>query len=122
MAVPPELMALLQGGGAGGGDPLSAAGAPAEEPLPESGSPLYGRGGLGGDNTDALRAALDSLAEYSAGEDDEQNIQTVLKCVTALQAILAEEQKMVDGALGGKADPRAMRRLSGGAGGAGPTY
>lgn len=120
MAVPPELMALLQGGGAPGGDPaaaMDAAGAPPEEAGP---SPLYGGGGIGGDNTEALRAALDSLQMYAESEDDEQNIQTVLKCVTALQAILAEEQKMVDGAMGGKADPRAMRRLSGG--GAGPAY
>jgi hypothetical protein len=117
MAVPAELMAALQGGG----------GAPAEAAPPEgdlaAGSALYGSGGLGGDNTEALRAALDSLQMYAEGEDDEKNIQTVLKCVTALQAILAEEQSMVDGALGGKADPRAMRRLSGGAGAqAGPQY
>jgi hypothetical protein len=91
--------------------------------MPEAGgSPLYGGGGLGGDNTEALRAALDSLAQYSQGEDDEQNVQIVLKCVTALQAILAEEQKMVDGALGGKADPRAMRKLGGGAAQGGPSY
>lgn len=83
-----------------------------------AGSALYGAGGLGS-NAEALKAALDSLQQYAEGEDDEQNIQTVLKCVTALQAILAEEQKMVDGAMGGKADPRAMRRLSGGAG---PAY
>jgi hypothetical protein len=108
MAVPAELMAALQGGG---GPEAAPAGDPA------TGSALYGAGGLGGDNTEALRAALDSLQQYAEGEDDEQNIQVVLKCVTALQAILAEEQKMVDGALGGKADPRAMRRLSGGAGG-----
>ena len=115
MSVPPELMALLQGGGAEAG-----AGAPMEDPAAAP-SPMYGGGGLGGDNTEALRAALDSLAQYAQGEDDEQNIQTVLKCVTALQAILADEQKMVDGAMGGKADPRAMRRLSGEASG-GPQY
>ena len=121
MAVPPELMALLQGGGAAGGDPM-AAGAPASadpDTQPE-GSPMYGGGGLGGDNTEALRSALDSLAQYAQGEDDEQNVQVVLKCVTALQAILADEQKMVDGAMGGKADPRAMRRLGGAA--QGPAY
>jgi hypothetical protein len=96
--------------------------APAEEA--PAASPLYGGGGVGGDNTEALRAALDSLAQYSQGEDDEQNVQTVLKCVTALQAILADEQKMVDGALGGKADPRAMRRLGGASAGPaeGPAY
>lgn len=109
MAVPAELMAALQAGGA-----------PEEAPAEPAGSPMYGGGGVS-DNVEALRAALDALEQYASGEDDEQNIQTVLKCVTALQAILADEQKMVDGALGGKADPRAMRRLSGG-GGAGPAY
>lgn len=134
MSVPPELMALLQGaGGAPPGGPPPDAGAmmggppaggapapPLEEPPPEGGpSPMYGGGGVGGDNTDALRAALDALKSYSEGEDDEQNIQTVLKCVTQLQAILANEEKMVDGAMSGNADPRAMRRLAGGGGGAG---
>jgi hypothetical protein len=132
MAVPPELMALLQGGGGappGGGDPAMMGGDPSmggPPPMEEEAGPsaLYGGGGLGGDNTEALRAALDSLAAYSEGEDDEQNIQIVLKCVTALQAILAEEQKMVDGAMGGKADPRALRKLGGASGGAGggPQY
>jgi hypothetical protein len=118
MAVPAELMAALQGGG--GAAPMEP---PMEEaPVEEApaGSPMYGAGPSGG-NVERLRAALDALAEYSQDEDDEQHVQTVLKCVTALQAILAEEQKMIDGALGGKADPRAMRRLSGG-GGAGPSY
>jgi hypothetical protein len=97
----------MMGGGPAGPDGAAPA---AEE---SGGSPLYGGGGVGGQNTDALRAALDALAQYSQGEDDEQNVQTVLKCVTALQGILANEEKMVDGALGGKADARAMRRLSG---------
>ncbi len=134
MAVPAELMALLQGGGAPQGDMspaqmLEGGGAPPADPMgapppgdgAAGGAPFYGGGGVGGDNTEALRAALDALKSYSEGEDDEQNIQTVLKCVTQLQAILANEEKMVDGALGGKADPRAMRRLTGGAG-AGPQY
>ena len=104
---------------------MMAAGAPpappaADGPTPQEaaglqqGSPLYGGGGVGGQNTEALRSALDALQQYAAGEDDEQNIQTVLKCVTALQGILAGEEKMVDSAMGGKADARSMRRLAGG--------
>lgn len=129
MSVPPELMALLQGGGgdpsqgaapqgdmspaqmleaAGGGAPAGPApAAPAEEQA--EGSPVYGGGG----GPDALKSALDALAQYSQSEDDEQHVQTVLKCITALQAILAEEQKMSDGLMAGKADPRAMRRFAG---------
>ena len=135
MAVPADLMALLQGGGGPqGGLPASpgeaeaqAGGAPAGAPQTAptdgaAGAPFYGGGGVG-DNVDALRSALDALQQYASGEDDEQNIQTVLKCVTALQGILASEEKMVDGAMAGKADPRAMRRLTGGGGsGAGPQY
>jgi hypothetical protein len=133
MAVPAELMAMLQGGGgapqgdmspaqqleAGGGAP--AAPAPPSPPTDgAAGAPFYGGGGIG-DNVDALRSALDALQQYASGEDDEQNIQTVLKCVTALQGILAAEEKMVDGAMAGKADGRAMRKLAGG-GSAGPQY
>lgn len=122
MSVPPELMSLLQQGGGPQGAPTTGGQDPDAQPE-TGGSPMYGGGGVGGDNTDALRAALDALASYAQGEDDEQNVQVVLKCVTALQGILAQEEKMVDGAMGGKADPRAMRRLSGGGGqGAGPAY
>jgi hypothetical protein len=127
MAVPAELMALLQGGQQAGlpaspGEAEAQAGAaPAPAADGASGAPFYGGGGVG-DNVDALRSALDALQQYASGEDDEQNIQTVLKCVTALQGILAEEEKMVDGAMGGKADPRAMRRLTGGSSSAGPQY
>lgn len=122
MSVPPDMMAALQGAaGPQGGDPsMGGAPAPAPEAAPaEDGGSLYGQGG--GDNVEALRAALDALQMYAQEEDDDQNIQVVLKCLTALQAILADEQKMMDGALGGKADPRAMRRLGGQAGG-GPSY
>lgn len=130
MAVPAELMAMLQGGGGAPQGDMSPAqqleaggGAPAAQAPPTdgaAGAPFYGGGGIG-DNVEALRAALDSLQQYAAGEDDEQNIQTVLKCVTALQGILAAEEKMVDGAMAGKADGRAMRKLAGG-GSAGPQY
>lgn len=125
MAVPPELMALLQGGQgapppgmdpAMGGPAPEAAPAPAEEP----GGGLYGSSG--GDNVEGLRAALDALQIYAQEEDDDQHIQTVLKCVAALQAILAEEQKMQDGLMGGKMDPRAIRRATGGSSGGGPQY
>lgn len=127
MAVPAELMQLLQGGGgAPGGLPASPGEAEAQAPpqadgAAAGGAPFYGGGGIG-ENVGALRSALDALQEYAAGEDDEQNIQTVLKCVTALQGILAAEEKMVDGAMAGKADGRAMRKLTGGGGGAGPQY
>lgn len=121
MAVPPELMAALQGGGAAPpGMPPPGAQAPAPGGAPSEGG-LYGAGGNEGQ--EALRAALDALQIYAQGEDDDANIQVVLKCVTALQGILAEEQKMQDGLMGGKMDPRALRRAgAGGGAGAGPSY
>ncbi|GIV03969.1 MAG: hypothetical protein KatS3mg015_2799 [Fimbriimonadales bacterium] len=98
--IPPDLLAALRGGEAGG----------ALEPAPGDEGGLYGS--AGGDNVEALRAALDALEMYAKGEDDEQNIQVVLKCITALQGILAEEQKMLDGALSGRLDPRSLRRVA----------
>lgn len=121
MAVPAELMALLGGGGAPEGAAPAAPAGDGPAPQEQASSPFYGGGGVGGEQTDALRAALDALESYARSEDDEQNIQVVQKCVTALQGILASEEKMVDGALGGNADPRALRRLTGGQG-AGPSY
>lgn len=128
MAVPAELMALLQGGGGappgleGGMAPGAPPGleggmapAPAEEPMPaeEPAGGLYG--GAGGGGAEPLKAALDALQAYAQQEDDEAHIQAVLKCITALQAILAEEQKMSDSMMSGKADPRALRMFAGGA-------
>lgn len=110
--IPPELLALL---GAGGGAPEEQA--PAAPPEGDAG--LYGAGG--GDNVEALRAALDALEMYAKEEDDDGNIQIVLKCMTALQGILADEQKMLDSAMGGKADPRSLRRVAAQQGG-GPAY
>lgn len=128
MAVPPDLMAALGGGGPamGAGAPAdippellaalgAGGGAPQDQALPPEagaeGAPgLYGAGG--GDNVEALKAALDALEMYAKSEDDDAHIQTVLKCLTALQGILAEEQKMMDSAMSGKTDPRALRRVT----------
>lgn len=71
---------------------------------------LYGA--TGGDNVEALRIAIDALQQYAQEEDDDLHIQTVLKCITALQGILANEQKMEDNLLAGRVDPRALRRAS----------
>lgn len=118
MAVPADLMQALMAGG--GGMPPGAemaAGGPPPEALPPEAPPdgLYGANG--GDNMEALKVALDALQQYAQEEDDDQHIQTVLKCVTALQGILAEEQKMADGLLGGKMDPRSLRRAQSSEGG-----
>lgn len=116
MAVPAELMALLQGGG---GAPPGLEGGMAPPPMEEPAQAEQPAGGLyggaGGDNAESLKAALDALQQYAQSEDDEAHIQAVLKCITALQAILAEEQKMSDSLMSGKADPRALRMFAGGA-------
>lgn len=122
MAVPPDVMAALQGGGApqgapagppGGGLPpellaaLGQGGAPSA-PAPEQGS---------GDNVDFLNQAIDAAQQYVDGEDDEIHKQTVLQCIAKLQSILADEQKMSDSMLGGKIEPRQLRKM-----GAGQSY
>lgn len=123
MAVPPDVMQALMasGGMMPPGAEMAAAmpPAPLEEEAPPSEGGLYGASG--GDNMEALRVALDALKAYAEEEDDDQHIQVVLKCITALQGILAEEQKMADGLMGGKLDPRALRRVASASQGE-PTY
>lgn len=116
----PNLGALMQGAGAGG-PPPAAAGAGAGIP-PQIAALLAGAGGPpgqpqaapsppgGGKPTDALAAALDALRSYIQREPDQQHKLLVEKCTTIIQQILAEEQQMHDGAMGGTADPRLMRK------------
>lgn len=131
MSVPPDIMSLLQQGGgppaAGPSQPVPEdimsllGGGGAEPAAPEEAPASSFRGEGGGDNVESLRMALDALQDYAAEEDDEQNVQVVLKCVTALQGILADEQKMADGMMSGKMDPRSLRRTQAAQGG-GPSY
>ena len=129
MAVPPEILAALQGGGGapdmGGGMPpemqggggglppeiLAAlgAGGGAEVADGPMGS-LHGGGASEGDPEEHYREAIDHLELGIAADVDEARIQSVLQCVTKIQGELANSQKGMDSMLGGKMDPGMMRR------------
>lgn len=124
MSVPPDLMALLGGGGAppagmGGEGPMpedlaslfAGAGAPPEEPLP---SIVDGEPGGG---EDPLIAAIDLIQEAIDAESDQEDVQVMLQCQSKLQGILAKNQKEADGLMQGKAAPGAVRKAAGGLGG-----
>ena len=117
--MPPELMALLQGGGdpaaaAGGGDPIAAllggGGAPAPGPEAPAGA-LHSGAAAEGDPEEHYMEALDHLELGAKADVDEARINTIMQCMTKIQGELANSQKGADAMLGGKMDPAAMRRM-----------
>ena len=131
MPLPPEVMAAVAGAAGGAapqpaaGDPMAGGGIPPEmlamadqmatqatneqlgPPEADPEGSLYG--GAGGENTEALREALDLLKQYAEAEDDEGHIQTVLKVLATLQKILVDEQRGQEDLLAGKMNPSALR-------------
>lgn len=121
MAVPPDLMAALQGGGAppapdagglppdlmallGGGGAEQAAG-----PSIVDGSP--------GGGEEALTTAIDAIQDAIDAEADQEDIQVMLQCQAKLQSILAKNQSEQDGMMQGKASPKGIRKATAGQGG-----
>jgi hypothetical protein len=94
MALPPELLAALSGGGV----PQAPPGAPQAQ-----GSP-----------SDLIRQALDIVRQYAQSENDEQNVLAAEQVTTLLQKLLANEQKEQDDAMQGKASPKMLRSVYGG--------
>lgn len=95
--LPPDLMALLGGGG----------GAPPEE------APLPGiKDGAPGGGEEALTVAIDSIQEAIDAESDQEDIQVMLQCQAKLQGILAKNQADADKALGGQVSPKAVRKMA----------
>ncbi len=90
--LPPELMAALGGGGA-----------------PEGA--LHGGNAAEGDPEEMYREALDALEMGMKSDTDEGRIQAMMKVATAIQGELANSQKGMDAAMGGKFDPAQMRRM-----------
>lgn len=126
MSVPPEIMAMLQGGGAPAPGPAGPApgGLPPEimaalqgggmEPPGPDESPegaLHAGNAAPGDPEEAYREALDALEMGMKMDTDEARINSMMKCATAIQGELANGQKGMDAMLGGKMDPAAMRRM-----------
>ncbi len=100
--LPPDLGALL-----GGSAP------PAEAPPAEPAGITEGTPGGG---EEALTEALDLLQVAIDAEADQEDVQVMLACQTKLQGILAKNQADADAAMGGKVNPKAMRKQAGGLG------
>jgi hypothetical protein len=62
--------------------------------------------------TGILQGILDLAEQYRAQEDDQQNLLLVEQLRTLAQKILANEQKMGDDLMQGKASPQALRRYA----------
>lgn len=89
----PDIMALLQGAGAGGGAPMGDG--PQEDPK--------------GEAIDLIRQALELVRQYAAQEESEMGTLDAEKITTLLQQILANEEKELEDAMTGKASPKMLR-------------
>jgi len=107
--MPPDIGALMAAMGGQGGPPEAAEG---EAP------PSIVDGQHGG-GEDALVLALDSLQDAIDAEADQEDIQVMLQCQAKLQQILAKNQSEADAGMGGKVNPKAMRKQAGAAMGGG---
>jgi hypothetical protein len=82
--LPPDMMAALGGGGA---------------PPPEEAPPgaLHGGSAAEGDPNSLVAEAIDLLEQAAKASPDDQQIQTILKCITQLQGTLATAEKQAAG-------------------------
>jgi len=119
--IPPDMQAMLGGGGA----PAGPAGIPpelaalmggGEAPPEEAAGPSVVDGQPGG-GVDALTMAIDAIQDAIDAEADQEDIQVMLKCQQQLQSILAKNQKEADGMMQGKMSPRGTRQAAAAAGG-----
>ena len=109
MSVPAGLMQALQGGAGGG--PAGGPGGPPPS-IQIGGGPGAGQSD-GPDNSDVeslLNEAKDALQKAEKAETDHIDMQTILKCITAIQGILASRQKGAESALGVTPAHKAMSR------------
>ena len=79
------------------------------------GGPPSLSGSPSGGPEDALREAIDSITRYLELEEEDEDIAKAMKHLSGLQDLLAKQQSEMDGLLGGKAPPRALRRATRGA-------
>ena len=122
MAVPPDMLAALQGGGAPAAGPMGGPesippdmmallGGGGAAPPPEGEAPLPSiTDGAPGGGEDALVLALDALQDAIDAESDQEDIQVMLQCQAKLQQILAKNQSEGDQMMAGKMNPRALRK------------
>lgn len=88
------------------GGPLDGQMVPGEE------QPAEAQGG--GDPSEILRNILAEIDRYRQAEQDDEDLLQIEKVSTLVQQILANQQKDVDSAMGGKLSPKLMRRAQGG--------
>ncbi len=107
MSVPPELMAALQQ--AQGGPPPDAYGAPADATYapPEQQAPEQ-------TPEDILNQMIELAKQHLTVETDPGQLAKMTKVLDSLMQNLAQEQKEMHDALGGKVSPRLMARSLGG--------
>jgi len=111
MAIPPEVMAALQGA------PPDAGPAGAPPPGPHdvpAGASITSHDE--GSDLDHIRTAIMALQAYAEGTHDDQELAAVHKCIVALQNILAGHAKNRDAAMGVTPALKHVRRTSRGAG------
>lgn len=61
------------------------------------------------DGTSKLREALQMIADYQAGEQDDEDLLAAEEIRTRIQKLLAKQQQEQDGLLQGKFTPAALR-------------
>jgi hypothetical protein len=113
MAMPPELVAALQGAGPPSGPPDTTDPTAGRVDVPANAS-ITSRDE--GSDLDHIRTAIMALQAYAEGSHDDQELAAVHKCITALQNILAGHSKNRDAAMGVTPALKHVRRTSRGAG------
>ncbi len=101
---PPQIAAMMGGGGPGGPPPGMGPGGPPS-------------GGDSGDHPaiQFLKVAMDNLQKYEQAEKDPEDQAVAAKVYALLRALLAKDQKEADAATGASPAVKYVRKASSGA-------
>lgn len=108
----PALLAQL---GAGGGDPMGGAPAPAPADAAPAGPDITSDSQ--GDNNDNLRQAVSAIRAYMEGEQDDEDLAAAADIVSKIQKLLAAQQKLNDQAMGAGPGEKFVRKATASASG-----
>lgn len=112
-AAAPNIAALL---GGGGGPPGGQHTIQVQPPQAGGGDPVAALRGLASQQPSGGKVTVDTvisdLHQLAGQTDDPQDKQTILKCLTAIQGIKAQEQKEKDAALGTTPAHKYMAKAS----------
>lgn len=103
------LAGLLGGGGGMGGPAAGGLGGP--QPAPAA--PPEEEAAGSEDPVDLMKQALDLVRRALAVEKDEEDVLMLEKTTTQIQQYIANDQKMVDTAMGTGPGHKALRKLQG---------